>query len=337
MVNPEKEVLEPEDFFGQKGIIRRIFSRIGAERPQSVAVIGSRKIGKTSLINVLNHESMRNKYLENPEAFRIIRIALGEEKIDSVEDFLKHLLPRIMKDSSSDALDYNDLKHAVELLHRKHYRLILLLDDFHHITTNRNFPLEFFSFLRSLANNYNLAYVTTSVLELQKLCAVKDVEESPFFNIFTNITLGHLSAEEGRLLLETVGNLPGKTAEALVNWCGPSPYLLKTAMREIDSGTLNAEAPSREIEKCLFPLFSEYYSKVVSVLGMESFRLLKIIGKGKSPDHRDLHYIRPLIKQGFLIDDEEIISCYSPAFIIFLKKQLSREMLKGKDNGNAGY
>lgn len=335
MVNLEKAVLKPEDFFGQKGIIRRIFSRIGAERPQSVAVIGGRKIGKTSLINVLNHESLRKKNLEKPEECLFIRFALGEEKIDTVEDFLKYLLPRIMKNSHSGTFDYDDLKHAVQSLHRKHYRLILLLDDFHHITTNRNFPLEFFSFLRSLANNYNLAYITTSVLELQKLCAAKDVEESPFFNIFTNITLGQLSEEEGRLLLETVGNLSGKTAEALVNWCGPFPYLLKIAIREINSGTLNAEVSSREMENCLLPLFSEYFSKVVSVLGMESFRLLKTIGKGKNPNHRDLHYIRPLIKQGLLVDNEEIISCCSPAFKIFLKKQLFREMLEGKDNGNA--
>jgi len=52
--------------------------------------------------------------------------------------------------------------------------------------------------MRSMANTYNVAYVTTSSETLQKLCVLKDVEESPFFNIFTNIALKPLSAAEVR-------------------------------------------------------------------------------------------------------------------------------------------
>ncbi len=39
-------------FFGRRrGEVARIFSRIGAARPQSVSVVGERRIGKSSLLN----------------------------------------------------------------------------------------------------------------------------------------------------------------------------------------------------------------------------------------------------------------------------------------------
>ena len=37
-------------FFNRFSEIERIFSRIGGERPQSVSVVGKRKIGKSSLL-----------------------------------------------------------------------------------------------------------------------------------------------------------------------------------------------------------------------------------------------------------------------------------------------
>ncbi|HOT02427.1 MAG TPA: ATP-binding protein, partial [Acidobacteriota bacterium] len=38
-------------FFGRRREVTRIFSRIGAARPQSVSVVGERRIGKSSLLN----------------------------------------------------------------------------------------------------------------------------------------------------------------------------------------------------------------------------------------------------------------------------------------------
>ena len=45
-------------------------------------------------------------------------------------------------------------------------KLIVLFDEFDAITTNRAFDLEFYSFLRSVANNYDVAYVTSSARDL---------------------------------------------------------------------------------------------------------------------------------------------------------------------------
>ena len=64
-----------------------------------------------------------------------------------------------------------------------------MLDEFEAVTTNPNFSLEFFSFLRFLANHYNVAYLTSSARDLQVLCHTEEISDSPFFNIFSTMRL----------------------------------------------------------------------------------------------------------------------------------------------------
>jgi len=183
------------------------------------------------------------------------------------------------------------------------------------------------SFLRSLANNYNLGYVTTSFLELQKLCAMKDSEESPFFNIFTNLSLGPLSPAEGcKLLSSLIGS--GQQVSDLCHWCGQSPYLLKRIAEKLlqDKTDLKTLDPDNDLYAEVVP----YYEKIVSILPQEAFKALKTLAKDKQPDPKEVYLLRPLFKQGFLNEFEEKIECFSPSFSLFLKKSLNKKMLLGK-------
>lgn len=47
-------VREPAQFFGRRGEVRKLVQVLGARVPQSVSVIGERRIGKTSLLNFLS-------------------------------------------------------------------------------------------------------------------------------------------------------------------------------------------------------------------------------------------------------------------------------------------
>ena len=40
-------IRNPEDFFNRKAEIKKIFSRIGASKPQSISIVGDRRIGKS--------------------------------------------------------------------------------------------------------------------------------------------------------------------------------------------------------------------------------------------------------------------------------------------------
>jgi hypothetical protein len=334
MIDAESPITSPEEFIGQAGLVRRIFSRMGAERPQSVAVIGGKKSGKTSLLAYLAHQSVREKLLEGAERCTVCLVPSGSEMSRSPEAFLAGvralLAPTAQAGAGVGANGYNALRASIDDLHASGRRLIMLLDDFHLITSNHAFPLEFFSFLRSMANNYNLAYVTTSFLELQKLCAIKDVQESPFFNIFTNLSLGMLTQEEGSALFARLTGWSAEQSQAVAAWCGSSPYLLKRAaarlMREKEAGALDNAAR----ERILLPELSPYFREIVALLPSAAARPLQAIAKGKGPDSSEAHYLSPLVKQGFLTEKGEQIQCFSPAFCAFLRSEFSPKMLKGK-------
>ncbi len=327
MIDPEIPVEDPEEFYGQKPVVRRIFSRIGAERPQSVAVIGGIKTGKTSLLNYIAHEQTRKQHLDQIEAYFFCHVNAAEALFHDSESFVRGVHHLLAAGAALEATNYyNSLQKIVEKHHGQGRKIIFLLDDFHLITSNSNFPLEFFSFLRSLANNYNLAYVTSSFLELQKLCVIKDIEESPFFNIFTNLSLGPLSVQEGAELLEKLTGDQSEAPEQIASWCGSFPYILKLAARALRE---NQGGSNGVPEKTLLPVLGPYYEKVLAILPGEALNPLKNIAKDKSPDPREAHVLRPLIKQGFLLETDRGIEAFAPSFTAFLRKNLSKKLLKG--------
>lgn len=328
MIDPEQPARAPSDFFGQKNLLRRIFSRIGTERPQSVAVIGGSKTGKTSLLNCLGNEEVRSRYLEQPQRYLFYRIDSQDALFKDWQSFISAVIRLLGSETLPGRNPYNALQKTVESFHARAVHLIFLLDDFHLITGNKLFPLEFFSFLRSLANNYNLAYVTTSFLELQKLCVIKDIEESPFFNIFTNLSLGPLSLDEATELFCSLTGRSAGEVRSLVQWCGCFPYLLKLAARELAEGRTDALAA--DPEKTLLPVLSPYFERILSILPAQALEPLKGIARGKAPDPRTAYHLRPLVKQGFLTEEPESLSAFSPAFLAFLKRSLSRKMLQGR-------
>ncbi len=329
-IDPETPVSDPADYVGQAGLVRRIFSRIGAERPQSVAVIGGKKSGKTSLLAHIADPAVRAAHLAEGGSYEMCLVPSGGEGYQSPDQVLASLRRLLPQAGPARGNGYDGLRASVDALHAAGRRVVLLFDDFHLVTSNHAFPLEFFSFLRSLANNFNLAYVTTSFLELQKLCAIKDVQESPFFNIFTNLSLGMLSLEEGCRLLARLTGWDEAACAAVVRWCGASPYALKRAgARLLPMGA----APPRDdaaLERLLLSELSPYFEEVVSLLPREAARPLQALAKGRPAEPSEAHYLGPLVKQGFLVEKAGAAECFSPAFCAFVRTRLSAKMLKGK-------
>lgn len=331
MNSPDVPVKDPGHFFGRKGIVRRIFSRIGAERPQSIALIGSRKSGKTSLLYYLFNEQVRAEYLESPEQYLFVMLHSRDCMEKQAENFIREITQQITPDIQDEDNYYNTLQKEVKEFHTQGKKLILLFDDFHFITGSEKYPLEFFSFLRSLANNYNVAYVTTSYLELQKLCVAKDIEESPFFNIFTNLSIGPFSHKDGTGLLSHLTGLDEHESEKIVSWAGSTPYPLKLIAQRIKENPGNNTVSESQFEKVLLPLLTPYFEQVLSLLKKDALQPLKQVAKGKPPDYKDEYLLRPLIRHGFLIEDDEKIQPFSPAFSLFLKTNLQAHILKGQE------
>jgi serine/threonine protein kinase len=228
-----------EDFFGRVQEVKRIFARLNANPPGSISIVGDRKIGKSSLLSYVYNRQNRNTQLEDPDKTVMVFLDLQEEKQMSMEVFVKILLGianyelRGRLDVSDCTLDLDGVKDMVKRLDGAGFRLALLLDEFEGVTTNSNFSLEFFSFLRFLANHYNVAYLTSSARDLQELCHTKEISDSPFFNIFSTMRLGAFQPHEADELIRVPSERAGRPlashAGPILEMSGFFPFFLQMA------------------------------------------------------------------------------------------------------------
>ncbi|MFQ5798809.1 MAG: hypothetical protein ACE5H0_08965 [Bacteroidota bacterium] len=251
MNNPytnRRTIKNPQEFYGREREVRRIYSRLSSSHPQCISIIGERKIGKSSLLYFISHDDIRKKWLKDAESYLFLLLDLQERNGEiSFSTFFQFIFKTLAErlDSSlipssliegveTEAECYETFKNIVSNIDKQGYKLILLFDEFGAITGSENFDTAFFSFLRSIANNHECAYVTTSRAKLQKLCRDTDISESPFFNIFTPVPLGQFDRDEARSLIFTPSTQAGipfdeRDAEFVLSVAGHHPLFIQMA------------------------------------------------------------------------------------------------------------
>jgi serine/threonine protein kinase len=228
-----------EDFFGREQEVRRIFARLNSSPPGSISIIGDRRVGKSSLINYLCMRPVREMHLSVSERFVMISMDLQERRSLDLTSFI-HALLGVAALELRGRIDVSDcpptldgLKGLVQRLDREGYSLAILFDEFGVIAGNSHFDLEFFSFLRYLANHYNVAYVTSSARDLQTLCHSKEIPDSPFFNIFATLRLSGFRLEEAEELIrvpsEGTGHPLTHFRDQIIELAGLLPLFLQIA------------------------------------------------------------------------------------------------------------
>ena len=232
-------IKNPEDFIGRQQESKRVFARLNATPPGSISVVGERKIGKSSLLHHLTRQAQRQKHLEQPERMVMVFLDFQQEKAMSMESFVRLLMATVVQelhgrvDLAGCPSNLEGVKEMVQRLGAAGMRLAILLDEFDAVTTNPVFDLEFFSFLRFLANHYDVAYVTSSARDLQTLCHTREIADSPFFNIFSNMRLSVFQPDEAldliRIPSERIGRPLAPHADALLAMAGRFPFYLQLA------------------------------------------------------------------------------------------------------------
>jgi len=228
-----------EDFFGRAQEVKRIYARFNATPPGSISVVGQRKIGKSSLLNYVYTRANRQELLKEPDKMVMVFLDLQRDSGMSMETFVRTLIGiaelelRGRLDLTGCTHDLSGVRDLVQRLDGAGFRLVLLLDEFETVTTNPNFNLEFFSFLRYLANHYNVAYLTSSERDLQQLCHTKEISDSPFFNIFSTLPLTVFKRDEAETLIrepsERVGKPLGAYASTIIDMAGLFPFFVQMA------------------------------------------------------------------------------------------------------------
>src|SRR5215831_11975523 len=70
MTNPflnRTAIRDDQSFVGRMAELNRLFNRIGGPQPQSVSIVGDRRIGKSSLLRAVL--ARRGKFLSQPERY----------------------------------------------------------------------------------------------------------------------------------------------------------------------------------------------------------------------------------------------------------------------------
>jgi len=197
-----------QGFFGRQREIDRIMARIGADTPQSVAVVGERRVGKSSLLWHVSQEEIYRRHLGDASRYLFVHLDFqGQQHLD-MAGFCGALGGRL-RDAAGDRVtlpeggDPSGVQEQAGRLEEAGLRVVFLFDEFETVTRNEAFGGEFFGFLRSLANTRPVAFVTASRRELQTLCHTREISESPFFNIFSCLRLGPMvDSEVSRMIRE---------------------------------------------------------------------------------------------------------------------------------------
>jgi serine/threonine-protein kinase len=305
-------------FFGREAQVRRIMGRLSAERPQSVSIVGERRIGKSSLLNHLFSPSTRLAL--QPEAGRSLFLFLDFQQLRTIgeQEFLGLIFAGLRR-QLGEALelevseDFEGLRALAEGVAAAGLRLILLADEFESVTKNERLGAELYSFLRSLANNYPVGFVTASARNLKDMCVSHQIADSPFFNIFAVTNLGLLREQEALTLIREPSAAHGRPLEplapAILAMGGAYPFFLQMAcsawFEYLESEDLQADAlagkpPPREVLSLFREEAEPHFEYVLQTLPPEEKLALAAVLAGKAPEPEPEEALR---RKGYLLPE----------------------------------
>lgn len=315
-------IQDARHFYGRRRELSRIFSRVGAARPQSVSVVGERRIGKSSLLYQLTLPEVQQRYLSDRSSLVVVFLDFQQLRNISLQDFFLVLMNQIRRADAeivaTDAPGYRAFQQVQECLRERNKRLALLFDEFDAITSNPVFDREFYSFLRSAANNSAIAYVTSSKTELQRLCHSSEIADSPFFNIFSNLHLRSFERDEALELIVEPSRQCGIPLEAfaddIMDLAGLFPFYIQIACStyydwlEENPGT---EPGREEIEARFMEEAGPHLEYFWEQSHPECRRLLRTLMKGGQPAPEESDTCRRLAREGYLLQQGQHYRIFS--------------------------
>jgi len=335
-------IKNPGDFFGRQQEVKRIFARLNATPPGSISIVGERKIGKSSLLNFVYMQAQRQKHLEEPEKMVMVFLDFQEQKAMALESFVRLLLNMVSLelrgrvDLSGCTPSLDGVKEMVQRLDAAGLRLALLLDEFDVVTTNTNFSLEFFSFLRFLANHYNVAYLTSSGRDLQMLCHTREISDSPFFNIFSTMRLSVFQREEALELIrvpsEHMGRPLAPYAEQILTLAGRFPFFLQMACSHVveylEEHPDGAQPDFAEIRRRFASEAWLHFRYVWDGFDPHQRSALLRMAKGRSIPDSLRHVVDELATKHYVEGEGSACRLFSSSFEEFIRTEGAREEKK---------
>ena len=319
------------EFVGRQREIERVMARIGAATPQSVSIVGQRRAGKSSILWHIAQEEIHGRYLDHPKRYVFLLIDFQGQRHLDIEGFSRvfsrELTTAVGKRAKlGEASDFSGLEEILQKLASTDMRLICLFDEFETITRNPEFGEEFFGFLRSSANSYPVAFVTSSRRELETLCHTQEISESPFFNIFSRVRLGPLfESEAGDLIAgpSAAAGVPlAEYGAEIMSLSGRLPFFLQMACSAafeclVESGSGDSLdvglATRRFMEEA-----ESHFRYLGDHLGDEDRALMAATLEGDASHGKHGEALNRMIEDGYVIEEEGSLRVFSKCLAPFI-------------------
>ena len=231
-------ITDPRYFFGRAGAVRDVLSLLA--NGQSVSIIGSTKIGKSSLTANVSHESSLRAHGLDPSHHVFAHMSFGGlEKIDR-EQFFALMLSTLASQNPNAApaewcefqrLEFTDLLPKLQRLTQHDVHTTFVFDEFEFSARNPDFDMSFLSALRSLASEMAVSFITASQRHLHEEQLTKQFLGSPFYNILQSVPVGLMAeSEASEMVLELAAREGVDMADCLEpmhDLAGLHPYFLQ--------------------------------------------------------------------------------------------------------------
>jgi class 3 adenylate cyclase/AAA+ ATPase superfamily predicted ATPase len=316
-----------EEFYGREVEVEKIYSRIGSSRPQSISIVGERRIGKSSLLNYIFHPANRLKYLKKPDEYVFIFVDFQERRGIEIHDFFSILYEALYEEfhgnlEISVEPNYEGFKKIVSSFEEQGLKLILLFDEFELITKNTNFNSEFYSYCRSIANNFNVAYIVSSGRNLQTLCHSKEISDSPFFNIFSNLTVSQFNRMEAVSLIrgpaEKMNYQLQPYVDFIIDIAGFYPFFIQIACASLFEQVKNGVTDNKSLLEIVKDDFLDeakvHFQQIWETANVDEREVLLAFSSAKKIQTSQEYLIKILEKEGYIKPGKKKPEVFSSLF-----------------------
>ena len=310
MINPfvYSRAVSPSEFVGRETEIGRLFSRLATG--QSTAIIGLPHVGKTSLINyVIDSNVGKARFGEefDRDLFRVLDAQMLRF-VKTQAEFWQYALSPVPEHLEKHE-DLRPLQANYDLVRENNYgsfmleslfaslkerktRFILFLDEFDDLLSHPVLnSAEFYGSLRSLASrSLGLVLVLGSRRDVEQLNILTqqiNPHGSPYFNIFTQITLKTLQDDAFDVLMRRGGNrFNAEDLDFVKAVSGFHPLLVQAAaakLWEADEQALQGAARYENAGRELYNEARQNFSDTWRVWSNETRRAITVVALTQIP------------------------------------------------------
>jgi hypothetical protein len=350
-------------FIGRQSEVDHVFQQITSGARGSVAIIGERRIGKTSLLHYVAAPDVIRRWNLDQESSIFLFVDCGAIGQITITRLWRYILTRLQRQlgrvrRQSPLLDSiaallaapeirtADIEFLLEDLHAENLILVLLFDEFEYIIRtdpdSEDVTRELLGGLRALINHASraLSLIVATRRPLDELCQDIRFMGSPFYNNFSYLHLRPFSRREADSLLDQmlkdtdVVFTPADRA-LVYELAGTHPLLLQAAAACVFDerrATPEAEVDRRLVLERFMDLTAHQWQDLWRWSTTEEQEVLTRMGRDpheaaallqRRPNER-----RRLLERGLLVDDGGTARLFSPMLRHWLMERAAEQRRK---------